>query len=562
MADEVIRARVDLETLEAERNASRLGQAMNKAGQSGAAGIKPTQGAVEALTGSLKNAFHGVVALGASYLSLQALMAAIQKINASYERSIKLRDEATRGVSGAWKQVAPAAAQFGVSEDAMRQYVMALAKRAGAAPSDIGSIANLITQASSSGIIGNITENAQGQVVASATDTNKLSMMATFAQFTAEPEVGPDLAKLLRKGMGTDNSTEGLAKSIGQTMQAFRGSQMSRWSEFISGAVSGGSTLLEQGVSYQTVLSAYSGAAKMTRSGNAAGELLRIIGGRFFASDDPKVREFIDQKYGQGAYWRMKEKEPDKLFRSVLDTLTTGTPEQRAELYDALEIPTEQREQLARMAGGRAEMAKVEAMVGQGTGEAAQAELARWRRGGRAVLQAGELEGANISQTAGADPGETLSASLRSISQEEMKLWNMQEPGTFAAEDMVTLDRDMVNKAMTRYVKRKLKGKVAGSENIAVDVTGSGVTLSYETPLEDRGYPSEDKSRKEEGIVRSYGPAVGEVLGEALGVPVESQFKAGDTWNKPSVVVNVGVVYPVTPTDAANTDQTRASGAK
>ena len=389
-----LKTRLELDTVMAKRNADQVTGKLRGVGQQGAKAGKEAGGGMDLAAKATAGFQRQILTLGASYLTLAALQRLLTSIVEAYNKAYRAREQWARGAIGIYGAVAPAAAQFGVSEKAMADLVVGIGREAGAGPGDIGAISAMITSAASAGLIGAVRPGAEGRGLAIAPeDRAKLVMLSQFVQYAGAPGMAPELAKLVRKGISGAKTPEATQQVLGQTMAAFRASQMADWQEFITGAVAGTSTLLEQGVSYETAISRYAGLAKMERSGVRAGETLRMLGERFFTGDDPKIVRLIDRRLGSGAYWRLKKEDPDQLFGVILQELTTPTGRERARLYKRLDIPIEQGGRLARLAGAAPEIADIETRMRAVTPELAGAELGRWRAGPRARAQAAGIAG-------------------------------------------------------------------------------------------------------------------------------------------------------------------------
>jgi len=421
----VLKTTLQLDTVMAKRNADQVKQKLRGVGQQGKqAGGEASQG-MQGAAGATAKFGTALVALGGSYAALSAVKRVIAELTRAYEQAMAARDKYASGAGATMRTVAPAAAQFGVSERDMAQLVYGIGREAGAAPQDTGAITGMITSAASAGLIGAITKGPAGQGLQIAPkDREILVALQKFAQYTGQPAMGAELAKLVRKGIPGAKTPEAVQATLGKTMQAFRLSQVSDWGEFITGAVSGGAVLLEEGVSYETVISKYAALAKMERSGVRAGETMRMIGERFFTGDDEKVIRHIDRKFGAGTYDKLKTENPDALFAMVLQELTTPEGPARRKLYKKLDIPVEQGGRLARMKGAAAEEAAIAAAMRTVTPDVAVSELDRWRAGPRATGQVAGLEAARMEFEPGATDAAARMAALRTLAR---KRWELEE---------------------------------------------------------------------------------------------------------------------------------------
>lgn len=496
MAKNVLRAELKLDTAKANRNAKQAGKEAKKFGQNVTDSTGKGKQGMDGLSKATAGFGRSVVALGASYLTLAGLQQAIGKIIEAYNRALVLRRELMTGAEQFMRTVAPLASQFGISETAAARLVGQIGQRAGAAPSSGAAITGLTTSAASAGLIGDITETKGLEPVIAKRDRDILVELAKFAEFTGEPEIGAALAKLVKKGLGKQEVTEeNVRRVLGQTIAAYRKSELSKWGDFFKGAVGGLSGLLAQGVSYETGLSRFASLAQMKKSGQAAGEVFRLIGERFFTADDPQMIAFIDQKHGEGTYWRLKRDDPDKLFGLIIDTLTEGEGPERAERMKQLGITAEISGRIALLKGAGGQAADIAGKMRGATAAGTGAELDKWRAGQRGVAQAGAMKAKMDALKMGVGPGKGMQSALLTVADQELKRWEQEDPATFWAAWATSPERQMKNLAIERALVRQMQGQGADLRTIGglstefdIDITGDEAQIRWGAPSMQRGF--------------------------------------------------------------------------
>ena len=468
-------------TRQATRELEKLGRTGDQAGKQTTQGMNSGAAATDGMT-------RKVVALGASYLGLGKLLQTITTIVDKYNQAITLRDQFAAGAVGMQRSVAPAASQFGVQEDVMARFVGQLGVDIGAGPGGVSGISAMLTGAASAGLISP-TVGPQGQFQMGAQDRAKMVSLGTFAEMTGATGVGGDLSKLVRKGMGADLSPTNQLRVMRQMQQAYRQSQLSDWGEFITGAVSGTSRMLEQGIGFERALSGYASLAKMSKSGQQAGELWRLIYEQTVAADRPEVVEW----YGADKYWREREEDPGALMGNILDRLTGLRGPQKAKTYKRLGITPELGGRISALGGSRVERESItRAMRGATAGDMAR-ELAGFRGGQRATQQAAATSAELLKVAEGTGKGAGQAASARAVADAMRTILRARDPAGQWASEVMQMEEGELETAMTRLILDNLKsqgaevptqrfastaaGGVQAAGEFGVDITSDGVTF-------------------------------------------------------------------------------------
>ena len=528
-----LKAKLDLDVAQATRKAARAKESVKgietqakKTGKAMDEGMKKGEEATDKFT-------KKIMTLGLSYLSLAALQRTITTIVQIYNKAIEAQREFTRGAAAVNRSVAPAASQFDVSENAMRELVGKVGIAAGAGRGDIGGISNLFTSAASTGLITGPVRTKGGGLQISKQDFAIATRLAQFTQRTGAFGQEADLGKLVKKGLGRGVApTEaGVGIVLGQIGAGFRKSELSGWGEFLTGAISGTSGLLEEGVSFPTAIGGYAGLAKMTKSGLQAGETFRMLAIRFFTSDDVKMRTEVDRRYGKGTWWRLKKTDPDKLFLMVESILTGEAGPEQAKLFETLGVMPEQAGRISLVRGAGPEIAAIRAKMH--TAPSMLPELTRWRKeSDRAAVQAGTMSAAMITGAGGAGKG--LSEAARAIADERRKEMAIDRPYSVGFQEYIRTDEGMRKRAWREMLEEEYKRQ--GWDDAVLE--NLGIRLGGEAP---------------EFVMMFEHQRIDVKLRKQLSQAVQNIIGA----HRSTSNVQIGVMYNNTPTDTANTPITR-----
>ncbi len=376
------------------RGEERVGQAGKTGGEKAAQGMRAGAKATDDFTAK-------IVGLGASYIGLQKLLSTIQQIIAAYSRAIELRSEFTRTRVSINQDLAGPASQFGVTEDAMRDLAGGIAMAGGGGPQHIRGLGDLITAASSAGLV-DVEGSADGS--SASMPANQEAMITRLFEFVLQRGAvaeGQGLAKLTAKGLKGMPKTEGsMLLRLSQLQGAYAKSELSDWSDFLRGAIGGVSTMLEEGVSFETAISHYGGLAKVRKSGMAAGETIRMLGEQLFTADRPEIVKWI----GEDKYWRLKRENPDALFNMILQGLMAPEGQARASLFETLKIGPELGGRLAALKGSGADRSAIRGAMTTATPGSMGGLLDQWGMEPRAQVNRGDL-GAALSAASASGSG-------------------------------------------------------------------------------------------------------------------------------------------------------------
>lgn len=531
-----LKTKLELDTVMAKRNADKMKKSLRGVGTEGKkAGDKVGKG-MKAGAKSTAGFEKKVVALGATYLGLSQLLRTVTAIVDAYNDAIALRDKFAGTAVSLQAAAAGPASQFKIPEAIMQPYMGLIAKAGAAPPKDFGAVGDLITAAASSGLIGQLKLGPKGEKVeASPEDTAKLIALTKFGQYTGAGKEGAGTTRLVRKGMGKDLSLKNLLLVLSQLAEAYRASESSNWGEFIKGAISGTAGMMEEGISFETAISGYAGLVKMKHGPVITGEAWRMVAEKFFTADDPGIVKLIDQKYGKGAYWKLKKDDPDKMFRLIMGILTGPEGEEKAKLFKQLQIPAEMGGRLSHIRAAREETANARQMMEAATPSGMAGELKKWRGGQRATQQAGETEAMLTTARAGTGKGKGFTAALRTIAKAERQLAREESPTLSWIREALEFQsgefsRGLVKRVKKEYKKRGWKYELPVQGFPLIDVTGDELKIDWrgrDTPIDRTA-----ERKREEKRIR-------EVLGGLV--------NGGS--------VNVGVIYANTPQKLATNDE-------
>lgn len=481
-------------TADQERQLKRYGTRMGVLRQR----ISAVDGGMSKATKGTDAFISSLVRMGGAVVGLTALKSVIMGIVEAYNKAIERRSEFTQTAASLNRSLAGVAAQFGITEDQARNLAGGIGSQAGAGKADIPNIGNMITAASSSGLIGDI--DTEGQLAGD--DQAKLVMLGRFAQRTGAFGQEDSITKLATKMMGRGPKTkEKLAAALAKMVATYRKSELSDWSDFVKGGQSGLSGLLSEGVGAETALSYYGSMAQMTKSGMSAGEVIRMIGEQLFTSD--RLSGDIE------GYWQLKENDPDKLFRVLMDKLTSGTPKQRNAMYEKLGIAPELRGRLSKTRGAEQSRAAILTAMRSSSGGDLERDLDTWSKSNRAQVQSGELEAEMLLADEG---GEGVTEKMRTIAEAYREIQRKDAPVTMYVADLVLPRKwELENSFMAKirqYAKEHDIDLPKDIRNIHVDLAGDKPIWTYEAPgnipFAEAEFTTEHMMDKYPGLKKAY----------------------------------------------------------